>query len=128
MPTCESRYAHARQMKRAKKGTRILRTCPGRVIRDIECKCPEPEQGVKDLLTAAGRIYGQQRHDRNRVYSVHAPEVECISKGKAHKRYKFGCKASVVATSRGVWFVGGSKAFHGNPFVTGTSCRTCLSR
>jgi transposase, IS5 family len=40
------------------------------------------------------------------VYSVHEPAVECISKGKAHKRYEFGCKVSVAATSRGGWFVG----------------------
>ncbi len=42
-------------------------------------------------------------------------EVECISKGKAHKRYEFGCKVSVATTSRGGWFVG-AKAFHGNPY------------
>ena len=111
----QSRYAHARQMKRAKKCTRTLRTYLGRVIRDIERKYPEPDQELKELLTTASRIYGQQRHDKNKVYSVHAPEVECISKGKAHKRYEFGCKVSVAATSRGGWFVG-AKAFHGNPY------------
>ena len=49
------------------------------------------------------------------MYSVHAPEVECISKGKAHKRYEFGCKVSVAATSKGGWFVG-AMAAHGNPY------------
>jgi IS5 family transposase len=49
------------------------------------------------------------------VYSVHEPAVDCISKGKAHKRYEFGCKVSVAATSRGGWFVG-ALAFHGNPY------------
>ena len=43
------------------------------------------------------------------------PEVECVSKGKAHKRYEFGCKVSVAATSKGGWFVG-AKAIHGNPY------------
>ncbi len=61
------------------------------------------------------RIHSQTIKDKNKVYSVHAPEVECISKGKAHKRYEFGCKVSVAATSRGGWFLG-AMAVHGNPY------------
>ncbi len=111
----QGRYAHARQMKRAAKCTRQLKTYLGRVIRDIERKYPQPDPKLAALLTLAKRIYQRQRHDKNKVYSVHAPEVECISKGKVHKRYEFGCKVSVAATSRGGWFVG-AKAFHGNPY------------
>ena len=111
----QSRYAHARQMKRAKKCTRKLRTYLGRVIRDIERKCPEPDHKLDRLLDISTKIFKQQRHDKNKVYSVHAPEVECISKGKAHKRYEFGCKVSVAATSKGGWFVG-VFAKHGNPY------------
>jgi IS5 family transposase len=111
----QSRYAHARQMKRAKKCTRKLRTYLGRVIRDIERKCPYPDQQLDQLLDISTKIFKQQRHDKNKVYSVHAPEVECISKGKAHKRYEFGCKVSVAATSKGGWFVG-AMAKHGNPY------------
>jgi IS5 family transposase len=111
----QSRYAHARQMKRAKKCTRKLRTYLGRVIRDIGRKCPEPDRKLDRLLDISTRIFRQQRKDKNKVYSVHAPEVECISKGKAHKRYEFGCKVSVAATSKGGWFVG-AMAVHGNPY------------
>ena len=111
----QSRYAHARQIKRARKCTRQLRTYLGRVIRDIERKCPHPAQELAQLLDVSSRIHKQQRHDSNKIYSVHAPEVECISKGKAHKRYEFGCKVSVAATSKGGWFVG-AKAIHGNPY------------
>jgi len=111
----QSRYAHARQMKRAKKCTRKLRTYLGRVIRDIERKCPRPDEQLDQLLDISTRIFKQRRKDKNKVYSVHAPEVECISKGKAHKRYEFGCKVSVAATSKGGWFVG-AKALHGNPY------------
>ena len=60
-------------------------------------------------------IYHQKQKDKNKIYSVHAPEVECISKGKAHKRYEFGCKVSVAATSKGGWFLG-AMAVHGNPY------------
>ena len=111
----QSRYAHARQMKRAKRCTRKLKTYLGRVIRDIERKYPYPDQHLDQLLDISTKIYRQQRYDKNKVYSVHAPEVECISKGKAHKRYEFGCKVSLAATSRGGWFVG-ALAKHGNPY------------
>ena len=111
----QSRYAHARQMKRAKACTRTLKTYLGRVIHDIERKCPSPDRQLQDLLKVACRIHQQKRTDKNKVYSVHAPEVECISKGKAHKRYEFGCKVSVATTSHGGWFVG-AKAMHGNPY------------
>ncbi|MXS78088.1 hypothetical protein ABF87_08985 [Nitrosomonas sp. JL21] len=49
------------------------------------------------------------------MYSVHAPEVECIAKGKAHKPYEFGVKVGVVSTSKEN-FVVGMKAFSGNPY------------
>ena len=111
----QSRYAHAKQMKRAQRCTRKLRTYLGRVLRDIERAMPHPDDELKSLLETATRIFHQQRHDKKKVYSVHEPLVECISKGKAHKRYEFGCKVSVAATSRGGWFVG-AQALHGNPY------------
>ena len=111
----QSRYAHARQMKRAKSCTRKLRTYLGRVIRDIERKAPERDNELQSFLQIAGRIFRQKKKGTNKIYSVHEPAVECISKGKAHKRYEFGCKVSVAATSRGGWFVG-SQAIHGNPY------------
>jgi len=111
----QSRYAHAKQNKRAKKCTRKLKTYLGRVIRDIERKCPEPDPSLDQLLDISARIHRQQRKDKNKIYSVHAPEVNCISKGKAHKRYEFGCKVSVAATSKGGWFLG-ALALDGNPY------------
>lgn len=111
----QSRYAHARQMKRARRCTRKLKTILGRVIRDIERKYPQPDEKLRELLFVSKRIHQQQRQDKGKVYSVHAPEVECISKGKAHKRYEFGCKVSVAATSKGGWFVS-AQALHGNPY------------
>jgi IS5 family transposase len=111
----QSRYAHARQMKRARGCTRKLKTYLGRVIRDIERKNPEPDSQLQSLLEVSSRIFHQKKQDKNKIYSVHEPAVECISKGKAHKRYEFGCKVSVAATSKGGWFVG-AKAIHGNPY------------
>ena len=110
-----SRYAHARQMKRARGATRKLRTQLGRVMREIERQVTEPTEKLAKLLETAHRIHAQQRHDKNKVYSVHEPEVECIAKGKAGKPYEFGNKVSVAVTSRGGWLVG-AKSFTTNPY------------
>ncbi len=109
------RYAHARQMKRAKREQKKLKNFLGRVYRDILRNCPEPDESLKELLHQAKRLLEQKRLDKNKLYSLHAPEVECIAKGKAHKKYEFGCKVSVVTTSRDNWVVG-VEALHHNPF------------
>jgi IS5 family transposase len=116
----QSRYAHARQMKRAAKMTRKLKTILGRVVRDIERKASKTRGQISDdplreLLALAHRLLVQERDSKNNIYSVHAPEVECIAKGKTHKRYEFGCKASVATTSKSNWIVG-AHALHGNPY------------
>jgi len=66
-------------------------------------------------MEMANRLLLQKRSDSGKLYSLHAPEVECISKGKAHKKYEFGCKVGVAATSKDN-FVVGVQAFHGNPY------------
>ena len=83
----QSPYAHARPWRRARGCSCELRTILGRVIRDIERKDERPSADTENLLTLAKRLYRQKRRDKGKLYSVHAPEVECISKGKAHKRY-----------------------------------------
>ncbi len=110
-----SRYAHARQIKRAKKEQKKLKNYLGRVVRNILRNCPQPDEQLAELLTLARRLLLQQRGDKNKLYSMHAPEVECIGKGKAHKKFEFGCKVSVVTTSKDNWIVG-VEALHNNPF------------
>lgn len=111
----QGRYAQARQMKRARRETKRLRLFLGRVIRDIRRKCPRPAPALKLLLERSECILRQQRRDSPKLYSVHAPEVECIAKGKAHKPYEFGCKVAIVTTSRSNWVVG-VEAMHENPY------------
>ena len=74
-----------------------------------------PEGRFVRVLNLAKAIFNQKRNDKNKVYSVHAPEVECIAKGKVHKKYEFGCKVSMVSSSRDNWILG-IDALHGNPF------------
>ena len=86
------RYAHAKQFKRANRALRTLKTYLGRVIRDIARKIdgdPRLETKFASLLSLARRVRAQERGQRGpKVYSLHAPEVECIGKGKPHKPYE----------------------------------------
>ena len=117
------RYAHAKQFKRANRALRKLRTYLGRVIRDIARKIdsdPGLEAAFAHLLSLARRARAQERGQRGpKIYSLHAPEVECIGKGKAHKPYEFGVKVSVATTlkhSKGGQFVAHVQALPGNPY------------
>jgi len=111
----QGRYSHARQAKRAKREQKRLKLYLGRVIRDIERKCQKPGPLLATMLERAKRVFTQKRDDKNKLYSMQAPEVECIAKGKAHKKYEFGCKVSLVSTSKDNWIVG-VQALHGNPY------------
>lgn len=112
----QGRYAHATQMKRARKETKNLKNYLGRITRELRRKTGETVSPVLDeLLCLSERLLDQCKNDKNKLYSCHATEVECIAKGKAHKRYEFGCKVSVATTSRDNWVVG-IQAHHGNPY------------
>lgn len=111
----QGRYRHAKQMRRARKETRRLRTYLGRVMRDIQRKSPNPDESLGRQLALAERLLQQRRNDKKKLYSIHAPEVECISKGKVHKRYEFGCKVAMMSTSKDNWIIG-INAVHGNPY------------
>jgi IS5 family transposase len=111
----QSRYRHANQHKRANREVRKLKTYLGRVVRDIRRKAGLIDPELSKLLLKADRLLAQEHHSKNKLYSIHAEEVECISKGKAHKRYEFGNKVGFVSTSRKNWIIG-IKSFHGNPY------------
>ena len=105
-------------MKRAGRELKSLKNYLGRVVRDIDRNVTGSDrlEGIfSESLALAHRILSQRRQGKNKLYSMHAPEVECISKGKAHKKYEFGCKVSVAATSKECFIVG-MKACHGNPY------------
>jgi len=117
------RYTHAKQFRRANRMLKFLRTRLGRLIRDITRKIEGDERltGLfAEPLSKAHRIRWQNHNQRGpKLYSWHAPEVECIGKGKAHKPYEFGVKVSITTTNRrckGGQFVLHAKAIAGNPY------------
>jgi len=112
------RYGHAKQYRRMKKEIKTLKNYLGRVTRDIERYCFEKEleyPALAEKLGQANRLLTQQKADKGKLYSLHAPEVECIAKGKAHKRYEFGVKVGLVTTAKAGWILC-AKALHGNPY------------
>jgi transposase, IS5 family len=118
------RYAHAKQFNRHHRELRLLRTRLGRIIRDIRRKIaagpPVLQEAFAAALSRASQIRSQQQRQRGwKLYSFHAPEVECIGKGKASAPYEFGVKASIVTTNArapGGQFVLHAKALPGNPY------------
>ena len=122
----QGRYGAAQQLRRARRETKKLRVYLGRVLRNVERYCGPLREPQARLLITARRILEQQREDHGKVYSLQAPEVECIAKGKAHRRYEFGCKVRIVTTSKAGWIVG-IDAEHGNPY-DGATLRAAISQ
>ena len=113
------RYAHAKQFRRMKATLKSLRTLVGRVWRDIDRKLDRNDETTavraEAILARVKRVLTQQPKDKNKLYSLHAPEVECISKGKARQPYEFGVKVT-VATTHKEGLVVGMRSMPGNPY------------
>ena len=117
------RYSHAKQFNRRNARIKFLRTRLGRLIRDIRRKIedrPDLLPAFERALVRASKIKRQFRGQRGpKIYSWHAPEVECIGKGKAHKPYEFGVKVSLTTTNKrckGGQFILHAKALPGSPY------------
>lgn len=109
-------YAKAKQFKRARKILKSLKTIAGRVMRDLERKIDGAAfQKHKGTFILSDMILTQKRTTRGKVYSLHASEVECIAKGKAHRPYEFGVKASLAVTHK-EGFVVGAMSCPENPY------------
>lgn len=115
-------YAHAKQFKRLRRTVKRQRTILGIILREVQRKLPSATSlcgaalsRLNTLLERAERIRTQQPKDKNKLYALHAPEAECIGKGKARKPYEFGVKASIALTHKSGLIVG-ARTFPGNPY------------
>jgi IS5 family transposase len=114
------RHAHARQFRRMRKALRTLKGYTGRILRDLGRKLGAvPEGGlrtrIEQRIALVTRLLRQTPKSAGKIYALHEPEVDCISKGKARVRYEFGCKVSVATTLTG-GFVVGMRSMPGNPY------------
>jgi transposase, IS5 family len=113
------RYAHAKQFKRMRKALRTLRSRVGRVMRDVERQVERVSESGRvvllELIAQTKRILSQKPRDKNKLYALHAPEVECLAKGKARTPYEFGVKVSITTTHK-EGLVVGARSMPGNPY------------
>ena len=126
-----NKYMAARQINHGRKQIKKVRNYLGRVIRDIDrAMARNPLLGgwFRDDLVKARKIYDQAADPKtpDKIYSWHAPEVECIAKGKAHKKYEFGCKTGIASTNAGNFIVA-AIAHHGRPY-DGSTLATVLAQ
>ncbi len=117
-------YAHAKQFRRLQRVLKRQRTILGIVIREVQRKMgaegfatghPKAHSELNLWLHRAERIRTQKRSDKNKLYALHVPEVECIGKGKARKPYEFGVKSAVVISHEHGLMLG-ARTFPGNPY------------
>lgn len=110
------RYRKAKHFKKAAREQKKLKVFAGRVLRDLERKMSdEAFRFHKGTMILAELVLTQEKKTKGKVYSMHAPETECIAKGKAHKPYEFGVKTSLAVTLKS-GFVVGAMSCPGNPF------------
>jgi len=115
-------YAHAKQFKRFRRVLKRRRTILGIVLREVRCKLDQATTAMPftlnhlaTVMERAERIRTQRKNDKNKLYAMHALEVECIGKGRARKPYEFGVKVSLAVTYKQGLMVG-ARTFPGNPY------------
>ena len=114
------RYAHAKQFGRMRKALKRLKGYTGRVMRDLRRHLGDLPAGalrkrVLDKLALVSHLLHQAPKGGDKIYALHEPEVDCISKGKARVRYEFGCKVS-IATTLDEGFIVGMRSLPSNPY------------
>ena len=114
-----SKHIHSKKFKLANKGLKALKTIVGRLMRDCARKIedkPDLQKEFANILRQAEHLITRKKDDKNKIYSLHEEEaVSCISKGKAHKKYEFGCKVGLSFTNKGLGLCTAIKTFHSNP-------------
>ena len=92
---------HPRNRKKSIRADKRLRTIAGRLVRELKRNLGEKRE-YDELLSIFSKILLQRRTSSHKIYSIHEPAVQCISKGKEHKKYEFGNKVSVIRSATGV--------------------------
>jgi IS5 family transposase len=116
-----ARYAHAKQYKRMRRSLKKLLTWTGRVKRELHRQLDKLDPLARELAEVyiaqfeTLRTQVKNPKTKNKLYSLHEPEVDCISKGKAYKRYEFGVKVGIVCTQK-EGLVTGIRSYPDNPY------------
>lgn len=109
-------HDHPRRKKKALAARRRIKVIAGKVFRDLERKMEDPQKlKYQKQFRVFRQVLSQTRDSKNKVYSIHQPQVSCIAKGKEHRKYEFGNKVSIVKTRKSGIIIG-IMSFSGNPF------------
>lgn len=94
-------FRHVKKRSSAKKAVKRLRTIAGILLRELNRKLPDGCLKVyQEDFSLYERVLKQQKNDKDKIYSLHEPQIYCVAKGKDHKPYEYGTKASIVSTAK----------------------------
>ena len=96
---------HPKNSKKARKSDRKIKTIAGRLVRELDRLLAPANKYLGDLALFK-KVLAQKREDKQKIYSLHEPHVQCISKGKEHKKYEFGSKVSIITTKNSGVIIG----------------------
>ena len=100
-------FRHPKKIKKAKASMKRLRTIVGILMRDLSRKLPKERlEHYRETFECFEKVVKQQRNDTNKIYSLHEPHIYAVAKGKDHKKYEYGTKASVVMTKKSGIIIG----------------------
>jgi IS5 family transposase len=100
-------FRHVKRRRKAKRALGRLRTIAGALKRELERKLPQPVlERESERFALYEKVLNQSRNDKDKIYSLHDPGVYCVGKGKDHKTYEYGRKASVVTTLKSQIIIG----------------------
>ncbi len=109
-------HDHPRRKKKALAARRRIKVIAGKIFRDLVRKMTEAQRlKYAKKFSIFNRVLTQNKNSKNKVYSLHQPQVSCIAKGKEHKKYEFGNKVSITKTRKSGIIIG-VMSFAGNPF------------
>jgi IS5 family transposase len=92
---------------KARKANKKIKTIAGRLVRELDRKLPVDALNKHEMsLSLFARVLAQKRADTDKIYSLHEPQVKCYTKGKEHKKFEFGSKASFLVTQKSGVIVG----------------------
>lgn len=127
-----SGYVKAKQFNRAKNAVRTLKKYLSNVVSVVDglqiVPCSMRQIGLleqlQEYIAISKKLIEQDENTpgKDRIYSVHEPQTECIAKGKVHRRYEFGVKVGLVTASRTNWILG-AQAYPGNPYDGNTMAK-----
>jgi IS5 family transposase len=100
-------YYHPKRKKKANAAARRIKVIAGKIYRDLDRKLNKMQRKeYQELFNIFDQLLNQQKKDKNKIYSLHQPYVQCIAKGKVAKKFEFGNKSSFVKTKKSGIIIG----------------------